>query len=174
MGIKKHAINNKEYCQIFDNGKIKTIFTSNHRLSGINLEDPRIAEGLRVSLEATRLLKKRSKQANTEFAVMLIPTKELVFKDIVYAESTEISQAYKDLIKNEELVWEKTKEFLKNQKIYFIDTLPILRYSIKSGLQPYLISNNGHPNPIGHYAIANLVSHEIKKAGLLEKDEGAK
>src|SRR4029450_10251229 len=35
-------------CQVFSNGQFKTIFTSENRLLALNLEDPRIAEGLQI------------------------------------------------------------------------------------------------------------------------------
>ena len=46
----KHA----KYAQAFSNSSARTIFTSEYRLSALNLEDPRIREGQRISLEAIR------------------------------------------------------------------------------------------------------------------------
>lgn len=159
---KQYAMNRSERYQIFDNGEIKTVFISNYHSCAINLDDPRIVEGFRISLEAIRLINERTKEANITFIALLIPTKEMVFKDIVYKNSSNMPQTYKILIENEELFWQKTKTFLQNQEIYFIDTLPALRECIHRGDQPYKASRESHPNSIGNHAIAELVYSEIE------------
>jgi hypothetical protein len=88
----------------------------------------------------------------------LIPTKELVFKDIARIPAT----SYRTLIENEERLWKATKEFLVNNNIYFVDALPALRNQLNSGVQPYKVSHDGHPNNFGHQAIARLLHTELK------------
>lgn len=165
--VKQTAKKNKEIHQVFIHGNIKTVFTSYYRYSAIDLDDPRIQEGYRISLESIRLMKEHSCTANIKFVALLIPSKELVFKDIVYENLDEIPQIYKYLIEKEELFWEKTKDFFQNQGIHFIESLSILRKYIKKGNQPYKISADGHPNFLGHQAIAEIVLKEIKKQDLL-------
>jgi len=156
------AEKSNEYREIFDNGKFKTIFTSKYRLCAINLNDPRISEGFRMSLKAIYLINKQLKNEDVEFIVLLIPTKEMVFKDVFYQTSSDIPGVYKALIESEELFWNKSKVFLRNEGIKFIDTLPTLRKSIQDGNQPYGVSEDGHPNHIGHNVIAELVYSKIK------------
>ena len=117
---KKFAKANSNYCEIFENGNFKTIFTSEYRLSAIDLQDSRIAEGLRISLEAIKRMSELAVQQDKRFLVILIPTKELVFKNL----SQNPSSTYHALIKNEELFWKITKEFLKKHDIEFVDALP--------------------------------------------------
>lgn len=159
--IKQQVEKNKGHYQIFDNGKFRTVFTP-VRTVGLNLDDPRIAEGHRILLEAIRLMRDRASGANIEFVVLLIPTKELVFKDVVYENRSE-TEAYRTLNDAEELFWHKTKGFLDSAGIYFIDTLPALRERINSGIQPYPASADGHPNAAGYRAIAEFVLSEIKR-----------
>lgn len=160
--IKQHTIKHKGFCQIFDNGDLRMIFTPDYRMCAVNLDDPRIAEGLRISLETIRLMNERAKKREIGFIVLFLPTKEMVYRDIVYEESADIPKAYKTLIENEELFWQKTKVFLRNQRIYFIDALPALRAGIKNGNQPYKVSPDGHLNSIGQRAVAELIYSEIK------------
>ena len=161
---KKYAIENKKYCQPIECGKFCTVLTPDHRLCAVNLNDPRIAEGHRLSLEAIRLMDKRTRMANIDFIVLLIPTKELVFKNVVYETGQTIPDVYKTLIDNEELLWHRTKAYLKNQGIDYIDSLPVLRGCFQSGAQPYKITSDGHPNPIGHRAIAELVLSTLRNS----------
>jgi len=159
--IQQDALEHKEYRVVFGNRDFRTVFTPSYRLAAVDLDDPRIAEGHRISLKAIQEMNKRAQVANIEFAVLLIPTKELVFKDIVYKESDDISETYRALIANEELFWQESKRFFQDQDIYFVDALPALREAIRKGNQPYQISHDGHPNPLGHRVIAQLVLSEI-------------
>jgi lysophospholipase L1-like esterase len=97
----------------------------------------------------------------------LIPTKELVFKEAVYENMADPPKTYQTLITNEELMWQKTKDFFTDQGILFIDALPALRQCLRSATQPYPMSSDGHPNAIGHQAIAEHLRSEIKEHGLL-------
>lgn len=162
--LVKKAIENKKYYQPIESGRFCTILTPDYRLCAVNLNDPRIAEGYRLSLEAIRLMDKRTRMANIDFIVLLIPTKELVFKNVVYETGQTIPDVYKTLIDNEELLWHRTKAYLKNQGIDYIDSLPVLRGCFQSGAQPYKITSDGHPNPIGHRAIAELVLSTLRNS----------
>jgi len=100
--------------------------------------------------------------ANIDFIVLLIPTKELVFKDLVYESQQSIPDIYKTLIDNEELLWRRTKAYLKSQGIVYIDALPVLKGCFRSGAQPYKITIDGHPSPAGHRAVAELVLSTLR------------
>ena len=91
--------------------------------------------------------------------VLLIPTKELVFKDIIKKPSVK----YLDLIKNEEDIWKKTRAFLEENNIAYLDALPSLKGQLDQGIQPYKVSKDGHPNEYGHKAIAELVYTRMMK-----------
>ena len=158
---------NKEFCQVFDSGKLKTVFTPRLRLCGLDLSDPRIAEGHRICLEAIRLMNEQAKLRDINVIVLFIPTKEMAFEDAAKEKSSKIIKDYDSLIKNEKIFWKTTMNFLKKHKIDFIDSLPYLRDYIKNGDQPYKISQDGHPNKIGYYAIAEAVYAVIKNKGLL-------
>ncbi len=156
---KKFAEINSDYCQIFKNEQFRTIFTSEYRLSALDLEDSRIAEGYRISLESIKRMSRLAVKQKKQFVVVLIPTKELVFKELVQSPS----QNYSALIGNEEQLWKTTKEFLIMHDIDFVDALPTLQEMLNRGIQPYQVSQDGHPNEYGHQAIARLLYTEILK-----------
>lgn len=167
QSLKQTAMMRSEYLQVFENGRNRTILTPNLRLFAVDLKDPRIVEGLRISLEAMRLMRDRSREANTAFAVLLIPTKEMAFRDAVYENGLKIPETYKSLIENEQRVLQKTKDFLSSHQIYFLDALPGLRESVRHDNQPYNMSTDGHLNSTGHRIVAELVLAGIRKHGLL-------
>jgi hypothetical protein len=155
---KAFAKMNSNSCQIFENGQFRTIFTSEYRLSAVDLKDCRIAEGLRISLEAIKRMNDLAVLSETQFLVVLIPTKELVFQKLFKNSCS----SYCNLIQNEEQLWKITKEFLEIRDIRFVDALQALREQLSRGIQPYQISADGHPNKYGHQAIARIVYKEIQ------------
>ena len=157
---KAFSEEHSEYCQVFDNGRHRTIFTSEYRLSALNLNDPRIAEGKNIALQAISKIKQLAMEKNIKFIVVLIPTKELVFQKLW----SNPSYAYHSLIENETSFWKLTKDFLERNGIEYVDALPALREQLVSGIQPYPVSHDGHPNKHGHKAIANLIATYLKEA----------
>ena len=155
---KAFAEANSAYCQIFVNGEFKTIFTSEYRLSALDMQDIRIVEGLRISLEAIMLMNELATQHDKRFLVLLIPTKEFVFHELV----RKPSPSYLNLIQNEKLVWKATKEFFEKNDIEYVDVFPAFREQLSTGILPYQVSHDGHPNEHGHLAIANFVYTQVK------------
>ncbi|MBU1125301.1 MAG: hypothetical protein KKC84_04690, partial [Candidatus Omnitrophica bacterium] len=111
----------RKYAFSFMNTRCRTEFTPEYRLCALDLDDPRIKEGFRLSLEALCRMHKKAKAANTAFLVLCIPTKELVFKEEVYRALTPVPASYRTLVDNEERFWEQTKHALEKEKIPYID-----------------------------------------------------
>ncbi|MHC5056324.1 MAG: SGNH/GDSL hydrolase family protein [Planctomycetota bacterium] len=146
------------FLQIFDDGQFQTIFTSEYRLSALNLEDPRIAEGHKISLRAIKRMHQLAAESNIRFLVVLVPTKEMVFSELWQHPSL----SYRSLIENEERLLRETKKFFTQNGIEYLDSLPVLRKQLALGIQPYPKSRDGHPNEHGHIAIANLLASHLQ------------
>lgn len=143
--------------QIFDSGKIKTIFTSEYRFNVLNSEDPRIYEGFLISLKAISRMHERAKINNIRLLVVLIPTKESTFSGLW----NKYPDKYKQLIESEKGFWRSTKSFLDANKIDYVDTLPSLQGELARGIQPYFVDADGHPNKSGHQAIAESIAEHL-------------
>jgi hypothetical protein len=139
---------------ILENKNIRTILTPAYRLTVLDLDDARIAEGLDISLKAFKIMHDTCARHGIKFYVVLIPTKESVFS--VAAQGINDAH-YASLLKNERLMWEKTKTFLQASHIPHIDTLPYLQAKLLHGRQPYPVNDDGHPNNSGCQAIARSV-----------------
>ena len=156
---KAYAEKHSAYTQVFKNGQFRTIFTPEYRFTALNLKDPRIAEGSKIVLRALQRMKELATDSNVRFIVLLIPTKELVFQEL---SKNLPSPAYHSLTDNEVTLWNITKGYLKRNGIEYIDALPALRQQLVSGVQPYQVSTDGHPNEHGHKAIATLIAAYLK------------
>jgi hypothetical protein len=155
---KAFAEAHSAYTQVFNNGQFRTVFTSELRLSALNLKDPRIAEGLKISLRAIHRMNESAADRDIRFIVVLIPTKESVFQ-VLWSNA---SPAYRILTENEAVFWKITKDSFERNRIEYVDTLPALREQFTTGVQPYKVSYDGHPNEHGHRAISKLISTYLK------------
>lgn len=166
----KQRVEKDENSQIFKNDKFKTVFNINMSTWALNLEDPKIRVGLRISLEALKELNNRSVHDGLKLIALLIPTKELAFKDVVQQDLTNSIQNYQDLIDNEEIVWRKTKKFLRFHQIDFVDALPAMREYLKKGDEPYMqYDPHGHVSVIGQQAIAKLINTYLNTYEVISK-----
>lgn len=139
--------------EVFDEGGRRTIFNSAYRLAGLDLGDVRIADGLRLSLAAILEMKRRCDDRGIRFLVVLLPTKQAVFRPFV----THPTAAYTAVVGNEDQARAITTEFLGRNGIAFVDVLEPLRRQLAAGEQPYPASHDDHPNAIGHGVIAEQI-----------------
>jgi len=147
------------YCQVFQDGAFKTIFTPDYRLLALDLRDPRIMEGHQISLRAILRMNDLARDESINFLTLLIPTKEFVFREQLIDPPVN----YRTLMETEGQMWRITKEFLERNNIEYIDALPALRDLLVGGIQPYRVSADGHPNEQGHIAIAAILADRLQR-----------
>jgi hypothetical protein len=139
----------------FECKSIKTILTPAYRLGVLNLDDPRISEGLAICLKSIRIMQERLAAAGIDFCVLFIPTKELVFSGL----AKDLNNLdYAKLISNEKQMWEISRRFLQQNNIKYIDALPFLQGQLEEGHQAYAVNDDGHPKEYGQQAIAAAVA----------------
>ncbi len=143
-------------------GRFRTVLTSTYRLCGLNLDDVRIAEGHRVCLEALRRIEQQVTAAGARFVVALIPTKELVFEAIIAHQGVPVSEDFTRLVACEREMWQRTRRFLGEHSIEWVDCLVPLRGCLDEGRQPYPENADGHPNAAGQQAIAAAVAAALE------------
>ena len=158
MYARDYAEKHPQFFEIFNNGQLKTVFKSEYRLSAENLKDPRIREGLNIALRASERMNELALEQGIRFLVVLLPTKEFVFRNLV----RDLSASYRELITNEEMSRNMIIEFLKENNIEYVDALPAMRNQLLIGIQPFHSTIDGHPNKFGESAIAGVVSKQLK------------
>jgi lysophospholipase L1-like esterase len=134
---------------------IRTGFTPLTRLSVLNLQDPRVEEGLRLTLEVIRRMNDLCSEKSIQFIVALIPTKESVFADYIGHEREFKNSS--ELIANERKINQFLKKSFTERNIPYVDVLPDLRGAVPKKI-PYFANVDGHPNADGYEVIAKSVS----------------
>ena len=161
-------------CVEIERGDIKTLLTPGYRLVALTDTDPRVREGKRISLEALHMMADRVSEAGARFLVVIIPTKEYVFRGLLtgdYPRQTLIDK----LVDSEEATRQAAEAWFRAHHIDWADTTPQLQLLLDQGVNPYRggtgnprIDGDGHPGQAGYRAIAQAVDEYFVEQGLLE------
>lgn len=154
---------------IFDSGIFRTILTPRYRLVATDQSDPRPREGVQLALGAIERMADKLRRRDISFLVLLIPTKELVYGELANETNTGNIPAREDYLKllaSETEIWLTVKQRLDSLGIAWLDGLPCLRESFATGVQPYMVTENGHPDTPGHRALAGCVSGWMSSHGI--------
>ena len=133
-----------------------TVLTPGRR-EALDLEDPRIAVGMRVVVRVAMGIRDLCGD-RCKLVVVLIPTKELVFEDEVAASGLEPPAAYRMLLPAEKRLWRTVAEELEAEAIDYVEVVDALRAAAAQGRNPYLSDWDGHPNVVGNEVIAREVA----------------
>lgn len=137
------------------------MLTTEYRLTAIDLDEPRVAEGLRITCDLLPRIKAQADARGAKLLVLAIPTKELVFaqtferRDPVYERFVEMETAARDRI----------RERCRREGIEYADAMPPLAEAVAAGVQVYPTSTESHPAPEGYRVIAETARKELERRG---------
>jgi len=141
---------------------IHTGFTPDSRLEGLDLSDPRVREGLRLTLGFFKKMNQLAQEKEIDFLVVIIPTKESVFSEfIITSDQLGSSDKLRSLIVKEEVVNKLVKSYFTENNIAYIDVLePLGEAAGREQIYP----NNfgGHTNKNGYRIIAESINQYLK------------
>lgn len=152
---QRWAAARSERYRAFDDGYRRTIFGAPERYAVLNLDDPRIAASLSITLLVMNRFAERCRAHDIDFLVVLLPNKESVFESFV-DDPAKFPQ-YPQMLAAERAVRAQITSHLDKHGISYVDTLEELRSSLGHGDSPYAVSADDHPNAEGYRAIASAV-----------------
>jgi hypothetical protein len=141
-----------------------TIFTPRYRLAALDLNDPRIAEGLEVSLRAIERMSRLAAEKGVCFAVVTVPTKEFVYGAAGDDPASRVPSrsSYLALLDRERAVWDRVRSYLGQKGITYVDVAPVLHERVARGEAMYPPSTDGHPATAGH----DVIAREVVRSGV--------
>ena len=151
-------------CIRYHDDKMATVFTPAYRLVALDDTDPRIVEGERISLLVLWHLHKRCRSAGCQLYVVIIPTKETVYRKRVQ-KSLGTEPYLVSLWQAEARFRTHASQFCEHLGIPAIDIGPALEAAISSGTNPYPQDEDGHPVEAGHNAIAEAIARTLNRDG---------
>ncbi len=142
---------------------INTGFTPGDRLRGVDLETQEVKEGLRLTLDFLDRMNEIAKKRDTELLIVIIPTKESVYSD--YIKKDDLLAGREKILEVallEEKLNSRIQDFLINNRIAFIDTLPLLKGAAATE-QIYPNNFGGHTNKNGYRALSEALVSYLKE-----------
>jgi hypothetical protein len=123
----------------------------------VNLDDPRIVEGLRILLTALEQIRANAERSGASLAVGLIHNKPFVLQPVIQANRPDIDQVLRSQVAMEMRVTERLVGELSDRRFQLIDTGRAMRAAVERGIMPYRESDDHHPNPVGYEIIASAI-----------------
>lgn len=152
---------------LYENDAIGTILRPEDRIEAIDLSNPRVQEGIRVTEELfIRDMKMLGKTHGT-YIVAIIPTKELVYGTYLQETHQPISDVVSSFVSSESEYLKKFLEFCEINSIYCINLRPALTNALKSGVRIYPAGLDGHPMPEGYRIIAGAIKEFMERKKII-------
>lgn len=152
-----------EHGAVYDEANVRTVLTTAYRLTALDLDDPHIAEGLRITGVVLRRIKGQLDGASVKLLVVLLPTKESVFANA--AGSRQRDPVYERLVSMESRARSALIAECEGAGIQYVDALPPLAQAVRRGEQVYPTSMESHPTPKGYEVIALTAYEKLQHPG---------
>jgi len=151
---------------VCDCGGVRTVFTTAYRRLALDLEDPRIQEGLRISKLALQASNREVSATGARFLVLLIPTKERAYASLLPRFGSRLNATHSSLVVFEDRARAEVRKLCEDEGIAVVDALPPLERALGAGVAAYPPSTESHPNAGGYLVIARAVAERLANGGL--------
>lgn len=149
---------------VLGTGPNRTVMTTGYRLALLDLDEPRIGEGLRIAEAALREAHSSAAAYGAHLLVVLIPTKESAYAGVMAARGHP-GTTYARLVAQERTCRERLTAGLARAGIPHADTLPALRSGLERGARLYPPTTESHPTEEGYDVIAHTVVTHLDRLG---------
>jgi hypothetical protein len=138
------------------------IFNLNN-LVNLNLEDEKVYEGMRISLQLLLDMSLLCQQKKIQFWVILIPTKEIIYAEYIeHQPHFPHSKIIDKFLDNQRKIIQIFQSFLENQKIIYTNIGVYLR-QVKEKHILYSPYNDEHFNGEGYTVMAQFLTELLKE-----------
>jgi lysophospholipase L1-like esterase len=148
---------------VYKNTYSRTVLTPAYRLTGLDLDEVPIVEGVRLTKDILRRIKRKTDQEKVELLVLYIPTKEMVYAEAMQNSQGQLQGSYAKLISMETCVEAEITSFCAQEGIEYVNSLPPLRAAIRQNQPIYPSDTESHPNAQGYAILASTVNEALTR-----------
>lgn len=121
-----------------------------------------VREGMRITFHLLKQMNEVCREAGCRFLVVIIPTKETVFAEYIEKKpDLHLHEALTRVITNERAARKTLVDYLADEHIAFVDTLPALQHAVKDQLYAQT-TRDMHPGKNGYRVIGEAVAQYLK------------
>lgn len=143
----------------------RTVLAPAYRLTGFDLDEVRIAEGLRLTKDLLRRIKRKTDQEKIKLLVLYIPTKEMVYAEAVQKSQGQLTGSYAKLTGMETLLAAEITSVCEQEGIEHVSALLPLREAVRQSKQIYPSDTESHPLAQGYFVLASTVNEALTSRG---------
>jgi hypothetical protein len=145
---------------------IRTVFKNPDMFAlTVDLDDPRIREGLRIGEAVLASLGERLAERGIRFVVVLIPDKVTGYQPIVSERRADIPEGFFRMERLESRVRAELSAFLAARGIETVDVTQAMQALLREGVAVYPESDDHHNSAAGYRLIAELVAASLGGPG---------
>lgn len=142
--------------------KILEAFRPESMLVRLDQQSADVREGMRITFELLKEMNEVCQKNHIQFAVAVIPTKEMVFSDYLeHNAGIPLDDVIDKQLVNERAAREQTFKFLGDSGILAVDPLPLMKSDVSDGLYAKS-AGDMHPSQNGYRVIAEAVAGALK------------
>lgn len=160
---KRWALTHPDHGAVCEEAGVETVFTTAYRLAGLDLDEPRNAEGLRIAKELLAQMENEADANQVKLMVLLIPTKETVYATARRGRIS-LDPTYQKLVEMERRIRSEIVLSCQAKHIECVDALPPLSTALGRGERLYPTTTESHPNARGYSVIASAVNENLGKS----------
>jgi lysophospholipase L1-like esterase len=147
---------------VYTTAGTETVFLTSYRLMALDLDEPRIAEGLRITKALLPRMRTAADANGAKLLVLLIPTKESVYAEAL-SEKVQLSTKYAKIVEMEGKIRSELISTCHQQAIESVDALPFLSDAIRRGEPIYPSTADEHFKAGGYQILAARVNDALAK-----------
>jgi hypothetical protein len=123
----------------------------------VDLDDPRVREGLRITAQVLTSMRAELARSGARLIVVLLHNKPYNYSNLMRAYQPDIDPVMFALIDKEQVLTDVLEEFLRDERIPFVDTGAAVQAEFGQNREPYPESDDHHLNAVGYRAVATAV-----------------
>ena len=139
-----------------DRPELETRFFADEHAYGVDYEDKRIKEGMRIAFELFDKIKTKANESGARLVFILPPTKKLLYKKVL-GEKLKENKLMSTALGQEEDLRVKTFAACREHGLVCLDLLPEMEKELVSGRMLYTKLADGHLAPDGYKTIAEII-----------------
>jgi hypothetical protein len=143
---------------------LRTVFLNpKYTMLACQLDDPRIREGQRIMQSIILAMQEETHAKNARFVIVIIPSKEVVYRDLVRRCASRTGPELLEAIAMEERATAELVSFMQTHHVEFIQPLAALRAALERGHQIYHESDDSHLGSDGYTVFAEALTSLFAK-----------
>jgi len=168
VGTEDWSTTNPDASLIYDAMlELRTLFWTGHRVAGVDINDPNVLEGLRLTKEFLVEMNTRASSGGAQLVVVIYPSKMSAYNELV-REANLSNHAFTKIVEDEGELKGEILTVCNEHKIVCVDALPAFQAELEKGKKMYSESWDEHPLPSGYGAYAEVAKNALVKLGIIK------